>query len=60
MELALDEDLTYERMKTVLQAHMPEGELLNGERVRGWVREAADRMRACLGRKLGMRKEKKK
>jgi RNA polymerase sigma-70 factor (ECF subfamily) len=39
---------------------MPEGELLNGERVRGWVREAADRMRACLGRKLGMRKEKKK
>ncbi|MBB0025872.1 RNA polymerase sigma factor [Ralstonia pickettii] len=60
MELALDEDLTYEGMKTVLQAHMPEGKLLNGEQVRGWVREAADRMRACLGRKLGMRKEKTK
>ncbi|WP_024972818.1 RNA polymerase sigma factor [Ralstonia pickettii] len=56
MELALDESLTYEAMKTVLQAHMPEGELLNSERVRGWVREAANRMRACLGRKLGMGK----
>ncbi|NMV37306.1 RNA polymerase sigma factor [Ralstonia insidiosa] len=60
MELALDESLTYEDMKTVLQAHMPEGELLNSERVRGWVREAANRMRACLGRKLGMGKEKTK
>ena len=60
MELALDEDLTYEHMKTVLQAHMPEGKLLNSEQVRGWVREAANRMRACLGRKLGMGKEKTK
>lgn len=60
MELALNEDLTYEDMKTVLQAHAPEGKLLNGEQVRGWVRAAADRMRACLGRKLGMRKEKTK
>lgn len=58
MELALDEDRTYEEMKIVLQAHMPEGKLLNSEQVRGWVREAANRMRACLGRKLGLRKEK--
>ncbi|ANH74187.1 sigma-70 region 2 family protein [Ralstonia insidiosa] len=57
MELALDEDLTYEGMTTVLQAHMPDGKLLNGERVRKWVSKAAERMRGCLGRKLGMRKE---
>ena len=60
MELVLDDDMTYADMMTVLQAHMPEGKLLNSERVRSWVREAAKRMRACLVRKLGMRKEKTK
>lgn len=57
MELAVDTDLTYDGMMAVLQAHMPEDKLLNTERVRSWVREAAKRMRTCLGRKLGMGKE---
>lgn len=58
MELAIDGDRNYGEMKTVLQAHMPEGEELNNEKVRSWVRAAAEHMRACLGRKLGMGKEK--
>lgn len=58
MELALDPDLTYAQMTDIIQHQMP-GETINAEQVRGWVRNAVKRMRACVNAKLGWNKEGK-
>lgn len=52
MELALDPDLSYADMTAAIQQHMP-GETINPEQVRGWVRYAVKRMRACVSGRLG-------
>lgn len=54
MKLTLDEDLSYAEMKDILAAQSPQYAKLNAEQVRGWVRQAAARMKGCINEKLGL------
>jgi DNA-directed RNA polymerase specialized sigma24 family protein len=56
MELTLDADLTFAEMTEVIQLQMPHG-TVNSEQVRGWVRQAVKRMRACVSARLGWDRE---
>lgn len=53
MELTLEEDLSYADMTVRLQDQTPPGVTINAEQVRGWVRQATQRMRRCVAAKLG-------
>lgn len=53
MKLSLDNDLSYNEMKEILSAQSPRYQNLNAEQVRGWVRQAAARMKGCITEKLG-------
>ncbi|MFL9923698.1 sigma factor [Herbaspirillum lusitanum] len=53
IRLALDNELSYKGMQDILQAQSPRYHDLNHERVRGWVRKAAQEMKACIQEKLG-------
>lgn len=53
MELSLEEGLSYADMTVRLQDQTPPGVLINAEQVRGWVRQATQRMRRCVSAKLG-------
>lgn len=53
MELTLEEELSYADMTVRLQDQTPPGVLINAEQVRGWVRQATQRMRRCVSAKLG-------
>jgi DNA-directed RNA polymerase specialized sigma24 family protein len=54
MQLTLDDDLSYAEMKDILAAQSPQYTNLNAEQVRGWVRQAAARMKGCINEKLGL------
>lgn len=55
LELTLDPELTYADMTIRLQEQVRGNLVLNVEQVRGWVRQAIKRMRACINRKLALR-----
>jgi RNA polymerase sigma-70 factor (ECF subfamily) len=57
LELALDPELTYADMTCRLQEQVRGNLILNAEQVRGWVRQAIKRMRACINKKLDLRPE---
>lgn len=58
LELALENELKYDEMVARLQQQVGGGTILNAERVRGWVKHAVKRMRACLNKKLGWNPER--
>lgn len=53
MKLSLDNELSYKEMQDILSAQSPRYHDLNAERVRGWVRQAAQKMKGCIQEKLG-------
>jgi RNA polymerase sigma factor (sigma-70 family) len=53
MKLVLDEDLSYQEMSDVLSQQSVKQQKLNAEQVRGWVRQAAAKMKSCISKKLG-------
>lgn len=53
MKLVLDEDLSYQEMSDVLSQQSVKQGTLNAEQVRGWVRQAAAKMKSCISQKLG-------
>lgn len=53
IRLLLEEDMSYSEMREVLSAQSARFSTLNAEQVRGWVRQAVTRMKACIGEKWG-------